>query len=469
MQSILLNYLDEFGSPLDCSLFINGVLNNVGNTSSISSTGIKTFKIVPDDTSYLYKEFTIDLFNASQLLTWDIVFTTALTQEINPRIIWAKDTCTKKTSISLNKSYPSLGEVRWYIGGVQVATGIDILIDTQTVTQLKVVYSVDTNEYEEYFTFNQSSGVTNVSLLMNCGNKEKQTDFINNTSLNCETCIEDFNCSCKQQNDCECIKIGQEVTFSYLLDFNNSCGGEARVQIKLRVDGELLDVFDYYDGDTLDPVTLSFTEPGEHIIQVQAINCCGVCSFEKAITVGGYITVTNESCDVYSVKAYYNYTGVTSASVQLFNLEAVQVASYTQTPYNFDNFTFKAPAKDAVYIASFNLLSETGAVLYTYKFLVINLCRIKACNDDIINKLACTNCNNCKSSAEQAQLDANICKFNTFYTMLLSLIDRQNNFSSKRFNLDTALLSQLDSSFITMETIIKELNKICSNCGYGTV
>lgn len=459
MVSIQFYYFNFIAAALTCELYIDGVLINTTNgTLQVVAAGVRTFKIIPTNPLYPQKEFTIDIASQDLLYQWDIQFFVATHGTVGfTNLIAFKDTCTNRTQLSFNGVMNGAVSVDWYIGSNLVGSGLDVVIDTNYTDIIRAIYTDSFNTETILYRVNKRSGVANLSMAVYCD--PEIVARVADSEEPCLSCADNPMCNCSQAANCNCIKVGQEIVIATKIDFVDGC--EEDTIVEFYVDEVLIETQTIaIVTDVLTDVTLEFETEGLHVIEVKSTNCCGTCTVSKEIVVGGYVSVKNISCNLFSIKHYLNYPDVSSGKLVLKDVEGTTVLTVVKTPFVFEEFIITTP-KDGVFIATLSFLNSDGTVLYAYDFLLINLCKVKTCYEKLINSIMCKDCSKCSDIVNPND----ICLFTTFYTTLLVKIDKiQTNHSNSFYSLGEEILSQISADLVTIDDLVNVLSKLCLDC-----
>lgn len=496
MSTYIFSFKESIGgTPLVSDVYIDGVLASTGVTSlSISTSGSDlntTIKIIPQNANYTFWEnllFLPDLVYPGQILSHDIHF--VINTETIPfvpndfikivlkKTIDAEVKCTSVVEFINNVAQIGLSNICWTFGDNTDKQCGDVVFHTYAKPgQYAVIKTsifcldngipiygccglispgLDCSEYTCESSVLINSFMPSAGFYIECND----TQAANNIA-GTEKCINgNTGCTCEDKAYCRCISLNQDIYLVPQLVLNStSCSEFPIIEYyvnDIRIDGVDIPLIDGLNYQT--EIKLSFDAKGKYTIKQVITNCCGTCTYEQTITIGGSVEFERVECYKFKVNDFYNYDSIGEKTLILRVKDHLKntLKEWTYSNYSANSDIYFDLPNDGVFICSYSIVDSLGVEIFSKSYVVYEFCGLFKCYESLI--LKSINVEACENTKD---LNSDINKFVLLYNSLYASLDIQIGNTYGNLEYEDKYLNVISNN----QFLLNSLNKLCGKCG----
>ena len=262
-------------------------------------------------------------------------------------------------------------------------------------------------------------------------------------------------CDCNEIKNCKCIPVNYPIKF-VVEGFiqSNNCGTEDNL-FELYVDGDLIDSKIVTNINGITPFQITFTEMGEHIVELHLTDCCGnKCINRHSVIVGGDIFIKTDDCP--HTFTFYNYKNTSSIFNRIINIYDINKTKLLST-YVLNNSIenkFILNGKQGIYLLEYNEVNKnTNQIIYQRYFVIYDICKLYECYLSKVKKSLDKDCEECGDK----NIDLSLCEFQVIFDTLKTNLDIILRRSEGYYDATNMRLNEI----VNAEYLINKLKFMC--------
>ena len=262
-------------------------------------------------------------------------------------------------------------------------------------------------------------------------------------------------CDCNEIKNCKCIPVNYPIKF-VVEGFiqSNNCGTENNL-FELYVDGDLIDSKIVTNINGITPFQITFTEMGEHIVELHLTDCCGnKCINRHSVIVGGDIFIKTDDCP--HTFTFYNYKNTLNIYNQIINIYDINFTKLLSTYVlggGIEN-KFTLNGKQGIYLLEYNEVNKnTNQIIYQRYFVIYDICKLYECYLSKVKKSLEKDCEECGDK----NMDLSLCEFQVIFDTLKTNLDIILRRSEGYYDATNMRLNEV----VNAEYLINKLKFMC--------
>jgi hypothetical protein len=461
-------FFDVNDVPISGELFINGISVGVDTTFNVASVTVEEnieIQFVPTNVDHRTYEQTFFIPSTLDDVTTEIpvIITEITDNNPHPSFIYFRRACTNTFDFYLT-STTYYSDILWDFGN-----------NTSGLTQPQNIFAGGRSyEVELFITIcednfepgccggqvNNPDCVTgSITSTLITGHRTPESFFLFTcpSEIPESTSLED--CGCAERAICSCVEEGSEVTVVPQVELNQEDCEDPAV-VNLYVDDVLVQTQSVSSPEDVENVSLSFPVRGSYEVRQEVVTCCGSCSYTKKITVGEPISIKRTDCLVVEICNNRAYNNPVLLQINVKDLTGTIINTYSISNYEGEDALTILLPNDGIYTIEF-IEIVNSSIVYQKDFIVYEFCNIVNCYRKLVEKLLCPECDCEVTVKDQQDLQNKINEFIMVATAFYASVKIQFGETFGLFYQKPEYLNTLREH----ELLLKQLQKICGNCG----